>query len=222
MAAYDRSLVVSELDPEGLPAKQRLAIGLGFSRPDRLRKPLKLLAAGGLVATAAAVLLAVLLWPAEIEGPVQDDFKARSAAGQGRADSLVVYRLAADGTSVRASGAIRADAELAFAYRNPAGKKRLMVFATDETGAVYWYYPAWQSSGEDPAAVAIEPGPGLVELPEAVRHEVRGARLTVYALFTDRALRVREAERQMADSGVASLPGEDDELIEAIEVEVRH
>jgi hypothetical protein len=83
--------------------------------------------------------------------------------------------------------------ELAFAYRNPAGKGRLLVFAVDEHGHVYWYHPGWSHAGENPTAVPISAEPGLHELPAAVLHKFDGERIMIHALFTDRELTVRQA-----------------------------
>lgn len=221
MASYERLLVVAELDPAALPARIRTAVGLGITAPAGAARRWLLPLAGGLVA-AAALLLIFFLGPGTGAGPSSDGFATRSVNLAKRNNALEVYRLAASGTSLVTGGAIAPYTELAFAYRNPAGKKRLMVFARDDGGEVYWYYPAWTSGDVNPVAVPIEPAPGLVELPEAVRHRVRGSRLTLYALFTDRELSVRQVEARLSSSAGAEPSGGGDVFFEVVEVEVKH
>ncbi len=221
LASYDRMLVATELDPDGLPAAKRLAIGLGISRPSRSKRRWPLAAAVGLAATVAAVLLAVFTMSDPAPAPAQHGFTVRSAGDGARQSALVVYRLDAHtGPAQLSSGQILAGDELAFAYRNPTGKQRLMVFGLDSAGEVYWYFPAWKESSEDPRAIPITPGSGLQELPEAVHHRVRGERLVIYALFTDRDLSVKAVEGAIAEAGVARLPEETDDLIQVVELGV--
>jgi hypothetical protein len=106
---------------------------------------------------------------------------------------------------------IRADDSLLFAYSNPgAGYSRLMVFAEDARGRVYWYYPAYTEVGTDPQAVAIQPGQTGVELREAIRHPLPPGPLRLHALFLSRAVAVSEIEAQLARGGV-SQPGAHEE-----------
>ena len=98
------------------------------------------------------------------------------------------------------------DDELAFAYRNPARKGRLLVFAVDEHGHVYWYHPGWSDAGQNPTAVPISAEPGLHELPAAVLHKFDGERIMIHALFTDRELSVRQIEAAVASAERAHSP----------------
>jgi hypothetical protein len=103
-------------------------------------------------------------------------------------------------TSEKTGDFIYAGDELAFAYRNPAGKGRLLVFAVDEHGHVYWYHPGWSDAGENPTAVPISAEPGLHELPAAVLHKFDGERIMIHALFTDRELSVLQIEAAVASA----------------------
>jgi hypothetical protein len=90
---------------------------------------------------------------------------------------------------------MRASDELAFAFDNPASARHLLIFGVDEHRHVYWYHPAWVNPATTPTAVAI-PG-GRHELPEAVSHDLDGGVLTLYAVFANEAVSVRELERAL-------------------------
>jgi hypothetical protein len=120
-----------------------------------------------------------------------------------RAPEVQVYRIyigRRGTTSEKAGDFVYAGDELAFAYRNPAGKERLLVFAVDEHGHVYWYHPGWSDAGQNPTAVPISAEPGLHELPAAVLHKFDGERIMIHALFTDRELSVRQVESAVASA----------------------
>jgi hypothetical protein len=119
---------------------------------------------------------------------------------------LSVFRIDR-GVAAPVEGTISAGDELAFAYENRAGKKRLMIFAVDEHRHVYWFFPAWQDPAGDPEAIAAEPGERPHELREAVRHAFDGQRLLVRAIFTDEPATVREVERRLERGETPLVPG---------------
>jgi hypothetical protein len=186
-ARYERHLLLARLDPRARPAEERLARGLGLPTPRRSRAT-TWIALGGLASSAAlAALLAIGLR----SGPPPGSFVGRGAPPT---DELVVYRLRPGAGAEPARGAIAASDELAFAYRNHSGCKRLLVFAVDEHRHVYWYHPAWTDAQADPVAVPIEAGEAVHELPQAIVQPLDGKSLRVYGLFLDRAATVREVE----------------------------
>jgi hypothetical protein len=128
-----------------------------------------------------------------------------------RASEVQVYRIftgrRGSNTSEKAGDFVYAGDELAFAYRNPARKGRLLVFAVDEHGHVYWYHPGWSDAGQNPTAVPISAEPGLHELPAAVLHKFDGERIMIHALFTDRELSVRQIEAAVASAERGHSPG---------------
>jgi hypothetical protein len=193
-ARYQRQLLLARLDPRALSSEERLGRGLGVTR----RRLLGLPALGGTLgfAVAAAVLL---LWARG--GDQEAGFTPRGAPTASEA-GLRVFRLGAGGAPARVEpeGTIAAADELAFAYSNPRGRRRLMVFAVDEQRRVYWYHPAWERETDNPVAVTIEAGAAWRELPAAVRHPLAGAELRVHALFTDEALDVRAVEARLRDA----------------------
>jgi hypothetical protein len=246
---YERHLLLASLDPAGLPASDRLARGLGLA-PAR---PARRLTFGltALVGAAAFAAFAILYTPSSNpsrrgDGSPSDraaqvalDFTARgggaSAAGAGAgagAPELLVFavsggekRSGARVAPLPASAVVHPGDELAFAYRNPARRARLLVFAVDEHGHVYWYHPEWSHADDDPSAVPISSAPGLHELPAAVSQPFDGGRLMIHALFTDRELTVHQIEAAVAAAarhggdgrGPLSLPGATD-VVQSLKV----
>jgi hypothetical protein len=183
---YERHLLLGELDPRARPADERLARGLGL-RPARRRwAPF----AG--LALAAAAACALLLVPAR-----PGEFTPR---GHAAASELYVYRVQKGARAQRlaAGERIAARDELAFAYTNPERFERLMVFAVDDHGHVYWYYPAWTDAAATPSAIAIAPTAQLTELGEAVAHTFDDRGIELYALFTHAPLDVKTVEAALA------------------------
>jgi hypothetical protein len=214
---YHRHQILSDLDPEGLDPRQRLARGLGL-KPRR--RSLVFIAAPALAA-AAVIALLVILWPGA--HPAENGLVSRGGPAESIPARLEVYRVRPGDPPERVRDEINATDELAFAYENRAGKKRLMVFGVDESGNIYWYHPAWQDPAEKPVAVTIEGGVGIRELPEAIGHSIRGETLRIYAVFTDEPLPVESIEAliKRAKQPVEILPIEN-VIQESILVKVRH
>jgi hypothetical protein len=195
-AYYDQHALFAELDPKAPSREQRLLSALGVEPTRERRAPAW--AFGGGLAVAACALLLILVIPRE-ESPTAG-FTPR---GEAKAD-LILRRV--DGPGPRpVAQAIPAQAELAFGYVNPNGRKRLLVFGVDEHQHVYWYHPTWTDAAQSPRAVPIDKGETPLELKAATRHDLDGERLKLYAVFTDEAPTVQEVERQLADKGVDDL-----------------
>ena len=172
----------------------------------------------GLAAAAAILVLVLRPGPGPDEVGAAGRFVARGGGVAGAAaPELAIYRIAPDrgwrgglpantaaaSAPEAVSDAIRATDEVAFAYRNPSGKRRLLVFAVDEHGHVFWYHPGWSDPNESPSAVAISSVPGLHELPAAISQRYDGRRLSFHALFTDQDLTVRQVEATLAERSLA-------------------
>jgi len=201
-AYYRRHLLLARLDPRALPARERLGRGLGL-RGDRFawRRTWVL----GLCVPAVAAALLVLLPRYVLHGGVgtarsigaDGEFAARGPAGG--VSSFWTYLVGADGTPRLAGKLIGRADEMAFAYANAAGKPFLMIFGVDEHRHVFWFHPGWSAGTPAPQALSATVGPGPYELPEAIRQPFDGARLRVYAAFSDRRF-----DATMIDNAVRS------------------
>lgn len=216
---YRRHQLLSDLDPEGLDPQKRLARGLGLDRQTGRRR-LAWLAAPALAAAAAIALLVILQPTSHWQ---QGELVSRGGPAESSPARLEIYRVRPGESPVRVQDEISVGDELAFAYENRAGKKRLLVFGVDEGGNVYWYHPAWRDPAQNPVAVAIEGGAGIRELPEAIAHSIRGKSLRIYAVFTDDPLAVESIEALIKRAGKPAevLPLEN-VIQESILVKVRH
>lgn len=216
---YERHLLLASLDPAGVPIETRLARGLGI-RP----APVPRRAFFGWLSLCGAAAAGFIVMQSSRGGPsphVMHQAPAASAAAPVAANvpgmvarggsaniaaalmpEVEIYRIftgrRGTNTAERTSDVVYAGDELAFAYRNPAGKHRLMVFAVDEHEHVYWYYPGWSDVMQNPTAVSISAEPGLHELRSAVFHKFDGERIMMHALFTDGELNVRQVEEAVA------------------------
>ncbi|HEY6477829.1 MAG TPA: hypothetical protein VI456_14735 [Polyangia bacterium] len=195
---YDRHLRLAQLDPRAPSPEQRIARGLGLPAGRRTssgRWSAGLTAAVGLVVVAVVVVL-------PHAGRERDrGFAARGGGAPGGAE-ILVYRVPASASAPQLTGDTMAPTDaLAFAYRNPLGKRRLMVFGIDEHRHVYWYHPAWLRMEENPQGIAISASPGAHELSDAVTQQLDGEQLSIHALFSDQALTVRDVEQAIARRG---------------------
>ena len=216
---YEQHLLLASLDPAGPSAQTRLARGLGLPAARRPgRSSFGWAGLCGAAAVAALVLIPTKTTRTTTKTttttttttsttPGGAGLVARGGPAAGaaaRAPEVQIFRIRSGhrdqgGTAPqRAVESVRRDDELAFLYRNPGGKARLLVFAVDEHGHVYWYHPGWSDAGENPTAVPISSEPGLHELPASVLHDFDGEHIMIHALFTDRELTVRQVEAAVA------------------------
>jgi len=193
---YERHLLYAELVPGRPRMAERLAVGLGVGAaapaapaPQRARPR----ATWVLTASLAVACLALLVTGRAMRSP-QNEFGVRGLPAVSGRPSLEIYRVTDSGSTMLSEGWMSARDELAFAYRNPNGFTRLMVFGVDDRGEIYWFHPAWTDANQDPSGVSVDAGEGPFELREAIHHDVRGSRLRVVALFTNAAVTVRSVE----------------------------
>jgi hypothetical protein len=185
---YERHLLLAKLDPKAIGAEERIAAGLGL----RVKR-------GTAPAWSAAFALCALaaLFVALPLGGRSSEFTARGKLRSAKPE-FFAYRI--DPADKLGEGSTISPADdLAFAYTNPSGFQRLLVYGVDEHRHIYWYYPAWSNPADDPRAIAIAPGPEVKELPDAIRHNLDKGRLTIVAVFLDDDTSVRRIERLVAD-----------------------
>lgn len=183
---YDRHLLLARADTGSIDSKTRLALGLGISA----RRRSWVWALPAVAAVAAATLLFVL---SGSKLATDDGFTARGAV-QPSAAELRVYRVLPQGAASAVLDRIDANDELAFAYRNPAGARYLMVFARDEAGGLYWYVPVWLEPGSNPSAAPIVETETLTELPTAVRQQLPRDEVWLHAIFMTDEVAVQQVE----------------------------
>jgi len=194
---YERHMSYAELVPGRPGMAERLAFGLGVGvgaappvpAPERLPPRWT-----WFVTWAAATACLALLVTGQVLHRSERDFGVRGLASDGTGAALEIYRVTGDRTTKPTDGWMAAGDELAFAYRNPTGFTRLMIFGVDDRGGIYWFHPAWTDASQDPIAVPINAGVGPFELPEAIQHQIRGSRLRIVALFTNTTASVRAVE----------------------------
>lgn len=199
---YERFLLLARFDHRIRSAEDRLAHGLGL-RAHRRARSSPMVVALGLAAALAIVLL---------QRPDPPAYLARGGVVVESGQALYVYRIAPGGAPQPVvSGVIGPRDELAFAYRNRAGWSRLLVYAVDRAGRVYWYHPGWLDATTSPVAVQIEPGPERHELPEAIAQPLPHGELEIHAIFTDDAADVLAIER-------GGRPAQHEELVIPVQV----
>jgi hypothetical protein len=128
---------------------------------------------------------------------------------------VLVYRRTLDGKSVPVELEIRAEDALSFAYDNRRGWTRLLIFAEDERGTVYWYHPHSTDPDADPGAIPIQSTDKRVELPETITHTYQGSFLSLTAIFLNRSVTTREVETLLAvprEAGEPLIPDSQEQL----------
>ena len=193
-AYYDRHLLLAKLDPAAPPVEERIAAGLGF----RSRQPWRWTLPLGVTAVSAAALVLVLARP---HPSADGEFAARGGA-VASGPTLQIYCTSCGKPSVRVADRLPASSTLAFAYRNPDGKKHLMVLAVDDKRQVYWYHPDPVAS---PLSVRIDPTVEPRELPEEIAQTFAGKSLAILGLFSDQPLPAAKVESLVDPSGCDSL-----------------
>jgi hypothetical protein len=197
--AYESYQAAERLDPAALAPRERLATALGL--PSEVKWPRRRTLRWTL-ATASALGAVALLLMVTTSTPSTNLGNGIASRGKGIENveplEVAVFRVKGERESVRVNDVVSPGDELAFAYRNEVGKAFLMIFAIDGTDRLVWYHPAWTDPADNPKAVPIVKQVGFKELPEAVRHALRGTSLTVHALFMDQALDVRTVEARAA------------------------
>jgi hypothetical protein len=203
----------SELDAIDLvPRIHRARSALGKHRPLARRRwaPIAAVAAGlSLVAGGA-------FWKAGSDAEFAAKGSIPSVFEQDRWAGVQIYRVNGERAPELLGPRVSNREALLFSYTNlgPRPFGYLMIFGVDAKGEVRWFHPAYETLGSDPASIAIEKGRANVLLPEQIRQDFAGGPVTIYALFTQRALRVLEVEAWLrAHRGkTTALPIEDASL----------
>ncbi|MBI4821521.1 MAG: zf-HC2 domain-containing protein [Deltaproteobacteria bacterium] len=97
----------------------------------------------------------------------------------------------------------------------------VMLFAIDGAREVHWFYPAYLSNAENPSSVSIPTGRNA--MPERVRmKDAPAGSAELVAVFSQRALTVREVEAKLSSSSLSGLRSlADPVVIQSSELELR-
>lgn len=208
---YRTRSMLEALEPGGgEEARQRLGRVL-------FKEPRRALAMVAVPLTFGAALAAWTLVPrgvgekaraslgAEVESP---GFQSRGGTtepvARGPAFAIVrvpdANKVRAMASPVRAGSIVHGDEPLAFTYQNPLSPpfEYLMIFAVDDAGKVFWYWPAWTEVESTPTSIPISLTTGPRELAQAVRQPLARGGLTMMALFSMHPHNVREVEAAVA------------------------
>jgi hypothetical protein len=202
LAATDARARRQEAQGEGqsVAARQHALERVLFSEPKPIvapspsRRRLRWISVA--VALAATVAGIALVLPSLLRWQTAPEFRAKGngtdaavVSTVSRRPKVVAYRvvggryrrLAAVG--VGGAAKVRSNDAFAFAYSNrDVEHDRLMIFAVDDKLEVYWFYPAYLTASSDPPAYAAKVGQNI-ELPDNIRHQFKGKRLKIFALF---------------------------------------
>ena len=164
------------------------------------RRPSRWIAPVGAFA-AAAMLLLVIVGERRSNAP-SEQFRAKSAAGshtQNEWSGIQAYAVE-NQIPTRMTATLRKNAGLLFSYTNlqKSPFSYLMVFAVNDKGNIYWFYPAYQNSQTNPQSIPIEHASTPVELNDVVQHDYTIGPLTIYGLFSVNPLTVSRVEQQIS------------------------
>ncbi len=154
---------------------------------------------------AACSLLALALITFGRVSDEATEFQAKRADVTGNARErwigLTAYRISTDGVPSPLGDTMDAGDGLLFSYTNLGQSpfQYLMVFAVDEEGEIFWYYPAYMAEGTNPVSIPIRPGVLNFELTDKVVHSFREGSISIVGLFSDQLLGVLEVEREVGD-----------------------
>jgi len=217
------SAPLPELERVELTSRVRKALAEPAPSPSGRRRP-RTWMLGAAAALAAAFALVVGARP---ERSQDAEFRAKSAAiapNGARWAGIEVHRVDATGASERVRERLSPRDGLVFSYTNlgPAPFEYLMIFAVDAQGRVYWFYPAYEQAGTDPAAVAIQKRTSETRLPDVVHHDFAPGTLSIHGLFARRALRVSRVEAWIGEHGarLESAPPLPETSLHGVEVRV--
>jgi len=158
----------------------------------------------GAAALAAAACITLFFTLRPRSAPVvqnSTEFRARAGAEryENRWVSIEVFR-ATENRYEPVKDWINADDALAFSYvnRNNPAFRFLLIFAVDESGRVFWYYPSYTDSDANPTSIPIKQTVEPVALAEEVQHDLRSGPLRLFAVFSMSALDVQAIENRVA------------------------
>ena len=134
------------------------------------------------LAPAVAAAAALLLWVSPSDAPV-----ARGGA------ICEVREVTGKGLRPATGQRLPPRAPLAFAVKNPGAREQwLGIFAVTGDGRVAWYYPAYESAGDDPELLRLRPGSQILK--DQVSLPLGPGEVRVFCWLSERPWQVRAAD----------------------------
>jgi hypothetical protein len=162
------------------------------------------LLAGGMMLTAAATVLLVLLPDGGAPRSERDggSFQARGGAGDAfaRRTGVTLHDAGPPSRELKPRDEVDADTRYVASYRNlaEAAPAYLLAFAIDRAGTVHWLYPAYLSADVDPPSLALRPGSGAVLPDGVVLDRPAPGQLRLVTILSPRPHRVSDIEGRAA------------------------
>lgn len=191
-----------EVDDLELVAAVRNKVQVQAQAPVLLHPRKRATRFGALAAAAAAAVAAVflggVLQRSSLNVPASDEeFRSKavsSADANERWTGIRIYRLVPDQAPEPVTESLDPHDTLLFSYINLGSDpfEHLMIFAVGADQRIFWFYPAYESTADNPLSISIVPGQTL--LAEAVEHDYSAGSLEVYALFSHQPARVSQVE----------------------------
>lgn len=151
-------------------------------------------------AAIAAIMFAAALFESQPVNPTTDGYRARGASGAKTNQwvSIQVFKKVPNGFKA-VDKFIEPNDALAFAYRNQNQNRcnYLMIFAINDEGEIFWYYPAYTQDGVYPSSTPIESTNKAKQLPDAIEHNLKPGPLSLIALFLESPLNVKNVEHSV-------------------------
>jgi hypothetical protein len=142
-----------------------------------------------------------------------DGFQERSGVEQAdRWVSIEAFR-ARDGVTgyQKVEHDIKSEDALVFSLENrpESPYRHAMIFAFDDRGQIFWYYPAYTDAAQNPVSIPAPASSKPIALEEAVRHRLEPGWLRVVGLFSRAPLDVKSVEEivshEIAEKGGVRL-----------------
>ncbi len=115
---------------------------------------------------------------------------------------ISAFHIGADNVPRSLNEQMHRDDALLLSYTNLGDEpfSFMMIFAVNNAGDIFWYYPAYLDERTDPTGIPIRQGVRNVELFEKIQHKLSPGPLNIYGLFTDQPLSVATIEELIGNS----------------------
>lgn len=161
----------------------------------------------GMLKSALAVVLALAALAAFYIIPDFEPAVARgpatrlSARTVGPVTQIEPYRVRPDGSRLELGLEMFADDRLGFTILNTGDYSRVLVFALDDGGGIYWLYPDWTDRSKTMFAPPVLKSSQEQDVPPGTHRDWEGQVLTLFMIFSKDMLSLRDVEERLRDPG---------------------